>query len=153
MRLAPNFTVEEFTASDTAARHGIDNDLPIELYDNAKKVCEALEKTRSWIGTAINKQVPLIITSGYRSLPVNRLIGSKDTSDHIKAMAADIKCPGYGSAYELAKFIATNMQELGFKQVIYEFGSWVHVSIDQPTKLVNRILTIDKRGVQVGIIK
>lgn len=153
MRLAPNFTVEEFTASDTAARRGIDNDLPIELYDNAKKTCEALEKTRSWVATKLNKQVPLIVTSGYRCLELNRAIGSRDTSDHVKAMAADIKCPAFGSAYDLAVFIAANMQELGFRQVIYEFGSWVHVSIEQPSKLVNRILTIDKRGVQVGIVK
>ena len=37
---------------------------------------------------------PIIISSGYRCLKHNRSIGSKDTSQHIKGTATDIKIKG-----------------------------------------------------------
>jgi hypothetical protein len=42
---------------------------------------------------------------------------------------------------------------LGIGQLIYEFESWVHVSTRIPDKIINRIITINKRGVSAGILE
>ena len=51
----------------------------------APRLIEALEKLRLRLGE------PIAINSGFRCLTHNRRIGSKDTSEHPKATAGDIK--------------------------------------------------------------
>lgn len=46
------------------------------------------------------KQPIVVITSGYRCITHNRAVGSKDTSQHVKANAADIVVRGV-SAYQV----------------------------------------------------
>ena len=152
MRLSTHFTLEEFTASDTAARLGIDNDLPAELYPAAKATAEMLEAIRTHLG------VPIIVSSGYRCPLLNHAIGSSDTSDHMKAMAADIKVPDFGDPLKVALELAPMVSMLGIGQLILEFysptgGGWVHVSTRVPDKLLNRIITINKSGTRVGIVE
>lgn len=143
--MTPHFSLAEFTQSDTAARLGIDNSLPSELTDNAQKTCEMLERIR------FHLNAPVIISSGYRCKALNQAIGSKPTSDHTLALAADIKAPKAGNPAKIAKDLASVIDVLGIGQLILEFGSWVHVSVARPDKAINRIITIDKTGVRAGI--
>ena len=46
---------------------------------------------------------PMRINSGIRCLSHNRKIGSRDTSSHIKGLAADIGCSDMGTRLELMK--------------------------------------------------
>ena len=46
---------------------------------------------------------PMRINSGIRCLPHNRKIGSRDTSSHIKGLAADIGCTDMRTRLELVK--------------------------------------------------
>ena len=46
---------------------------------------------------------PMRINSGIRCLSHNRKIGSRDTSSHIKGVAADISCADMGTRLELMK--------------------------------------------------
>ena len=154
MRLSTHFTLEEFTASDTAARLGIDNDLPAELYPAAKATAEMLEAIRAHLSSACApRSIPVVITSGYRCPALNTAIGSKPTSDHVQARAADIKAPMFGSPYELACALTPFVSALGIGQLIYEFDSWVHVSTRVPDKIINRVITINKRGTFPGIVE
>lgn len=143
--MTPHFSLAEFTQSDTAARLGIDNTLPDELHDNALKTCEMLERIR------FHLNAPVIISSGYRCAALNKAIGSKLTSDHTLALAADIKAPKAGNPFHIAKELAFVIDVMGIGQLILEFGSWVHVSVARPDKAINRIITIDKTGVRAGI--
>lgn len=143
--MTPHFSLEEFTASDTAARLGIDNRLPDELRENALKTLQMMERIRFHI------DAPITITSGYRCEALNRAIGSKPTSDHTLAFAVDFKAPRAGTPYEIAKDLASVIDVLGIGQLILEFGTWVHVSLARPDKTINRIITIDKTGVRAGI--
>ena len=143
--MTPHFTLSEFTASDTAARLGINNDLPDELRENALKTLEMMERIRFHI------DAPISITSGYRCEALNRAIGSKPTSDHTLAFAVDFKAPKAGTPAEIAKDLASVIDVLGIGQLILEFGAWVHVSLARPDKVINRIITIDKTGVRAGI--
>jgi zinc D-Ala-D-Ala carboxypeptidase len=143
--MTPHFSLEEFTASDTAARLNIDNRIPDELRENALKTLQMMERIRFHI------DAPITITSGYRCEALNRAIGSKPTSDHTLAFAVDFKAPKAGTPYEIAKDLAGVIDVLGIGQLILEFGSWVHVSLARPEKTINRIITIDKTGVRAGI--
>jgi zinc D-Ala-D-Ala carboxypeptidase len=153
MRLSAHFTAEEFTASDTAVRRGIDNSLPASMLVTATSTCEMLERIRDHLCRVAGHDVPLILTSGYRCQELNAAIGSTPGSDHPRAMAADIKAPAFGSPYEVACELATHVSELDIGQLIHEFGSWVHVSTRRPDKQLNRIITISKAGTEVGILE
>jgi hypothetical protein len=84
---------------------------------------------------------------------LNRAIGSGDTSDHRKAMAADFRAPSFGTPLQVCKALAPVVSVLGIGQLILEFNSWVHVSTRPSDKIINRIITISKAGTQAGIVE
>jgi len=143
--MTPHFSLEEFTASDTAARLGIDNDLPIELREAAKQTLEMMERIRYHI------DAPITITSGYRCEALNRAVGSKQGSDHTMALAVDFRAPKSGTPFQIAASLAPVIKIIGIGQLILEFGTWVHVSTRIPDKVINRVITIDKDGTRAGI--
>jgi len=143
--MTPHFSLEEFTASDTAARLGIDNDLPIELRENALKTLEMMERIRFHI------DAPITITSGYRCEALNKAVGSKPGSDHTLAFAVDFKAPRAGTPFQIAASLAPVFKIIGIGQLILEFGTWVQVRTRIPDKVINRIITIDKTETRAGI--
>jgi hypothetical protein len=152
-KLSRHFSLAEFTASDTAARLGIDNTPDAETVTHLVQTAAMLERIRLAVGLKLGADVPIIVSSGYRCRELNRAIGSKDSSHHVHGHAADIKCPAFGFAIELAKLIAAQMDALQVGQVIHEFGAWVHVSTRWPDADINRILTIDRQGTRPGILE
>ena len=125
MRLSKNFTLAEFTKSQTATRRGIDNTPEGEHLDAAKELFEAVvQPVRDNFGVTT-------INSGYRGPTLNEAVGGSSNSQHCKGEAVDIECPGVPN-YELASWIEEN---LDFDQLILEFytpgipdSGWVHVS-------------------------
>lgn len=121
--VSPFFYLDEFTRSEMAARHGIKIEVPLDspifshLEDLAARVLTPLR---------ININEVIHVLSGYRPLEVNRLLGSKDTSQHTRGLAADIVAPAFGTPHELAQRIID--LKLPFDQLIMEFDEWVHVS-------------------------
>ena len=146
MKLSENFTIAEFTASDTAARRGIDNSLPGGLIPTAQATAQMLERIRAALGG-----LPIIVTSGYRCAELNAAIGSARSSDHVKAMAVDFKCPAFGLPYDVAKRLSGHIDALGIGALIHEFGQWIHVSTRIPEKVINRVITISSAGTQAGV--
>ena len=129
-KLSKNFSLREFTKSQTAARHGIDNFVyDEEVFKNLQSLCEeVVQPVRDYYN------IPFSPNSGFRSLALNRLLGSKDTSQHVLGQAVDIEVPTINN-FELMEFISGN---LNFDQVILEFyneddpkSGWVHVSYDR----------------------
>jgi len=148
MNLSKHFTVEEFILSDTADRHGIDNDIPAAYLPNAKRLCETiLEPLRAAF------ECPVIILSGYRNIVVNRLVGSSDGSQHTKGLAADFRLSFTGfTPLEVCRWIERSNME--YDQLIHEFGRWVHVSVAPEGKKPRRQeLTIDKHGTRPGLLE
>ena len=85
MQLTPHFSLEELTATQ---HRGIDNSVNDDSSNsNLQQLAYKLETVRSILG------YPLVISSGYRCLELNRAVGSKDTSAHVKGLAADWVCP------------------------------------------------------------
>ena len=143
VNLSPHFTYAEFTRSDTALRLGVSNDLPIGLVANAHETTGMLERIREFLGCPMN------VTSGYRCMALNKAIGSKDTSDHVKALACDFTVTGM-PPFVIAKKLAAAVDELKIGQLIYEHH-WVHVGVPVPEKVLNRILTVQKWGYISGV--
>jgi zinc D-Ala-D-Ala carboxypeptidase len=143
MNLSPHFTLAEFCASQKAARHGIDNSLPIELYETAKRTCAGLEEVRNLL-----RSNPISISSGYRCSALNSLLGSRSTSQHLKAEAADFICPTFGNVDRIVRAIVNSSVQ--YDQLIREFdkygGGWVHISFSDKPK--RQALIIDQDGVR-----
>jgi hypothetical protein len=84
-QLSPSFALAEFTASQTAARLGIDNTPPASVLPSLKHVAAMMDGVR----TLVFKNAPIIITSGYRCKALNDQIpGSSPTSAHVLATLA-----------------------------------------------------------------
>lgn len=152
--LSPHFSLAECTRSDTAARMGIDNNVPPLLLGAAKETARMMERIRAHLCKVAGRDVSIHISSWYRCPQLNTAVGSKPTSDHIKAVAVDWVAPGFGTPTEIAQELATQMGPLGIGQLINEFPDrtgWVHTSLRAPDKAINRIITITSSGVVVGI--
>lgn len=121
-----NFTRDELLRSRRARREGISNTPPTELESDLCRLAHYLQSIRDAIKRETDVERPIIVSSGYRTPRLNGLVKGSPTSDHVQARAADISVPGIRS-YQLAQFIATHVG--GYKQLINEYGDWVHVSI------------------------
>jgi zinc D-Ala-D-Ala carboxypeptidase len=120
--LSGHFHLDEFTTSQTATRHSIDNTPSEKVVENLRMLAALLEQVRELLGGH-----SIRISSGYRCLSLNRHIGSSDSSAHVRGWAADFTCPSFGTPLAVAKKIAES--NLKFDQLIYE-GTWIHISCD-----------------------
>jgi zinc D-Ala-D-Ala carboxypeptidase len=120
MNLSAHVTLAEFENSPTATTHGINNKMSLSQIESAKLLCEnVFEPLR------IHLNIPIKISSGYRSPQLNKMIKGSLSSQHCKAEAMDIKIDAKGFHFIKDK--------LDFDQLIWEFGNdenpqWVHVS-------------------------
>ena len=137
---SPNFSMDELTHSDTAARHGIDNTPNENEKDNLYKLAMELENVRKLLN---NK--PIYVSSGYRCLALNELLGSKRTSAHIRGLAVDFTCRQFGTPNEIVFAIINS--DIPYDQVILEFDRWVHLSFCEDQETPRRqALVINKEG-------
>ena len=119
MKISKNFTLQEFLVTNT----GLNNQLTSEALTNIEYLVQKLlQPLRDMYGK------PIRITSGYRSVEVNKAVGGSPTSQHTKGQAVDIVADDNKVLFDLIK---SNFE---FDQLIWEYGtdkqpSWVHVSI------------------------
>lgn len=149
--MTPHFTLAEFCASDLAARRGIDNTLPATLRPDAEQTLEMMERIRGFLSNLARRDVPIVLSSGYRCPALNLAVGSSSTSDHPRASAADWTAPAFGTPAEICRALAPHVSTLGIGQLIHEFGRWVHTSWRLPMRLENQIITITVAGTTLGI--
>lgn len=137
VKLSPHFFLAEATRSNTAERLGIDNTPPTSIIATMKEAAKEMELIRSMLGT------PIQVNSWYRSLPLNRALKSKDTSQHVAGEAIDFVSPTFGTPRAICKFIMSHAGAIPFDQLILEH-SWVHISFairsGQPRKQVLSLL-------------
>ena len=128
MKLTDNFSLKEMTQSQTALKNNIDNEPNAEQIENLKQLCQTiLQPIRD------DFQLPIKITSGFRSPELCEIIGSKSTSQHCanECAAADFEIPGVDNK-KVFKHIIEN---LPYDQIILEYydesdinSGWIHVS-------------------------
>lgn len=144
MNLTTHFSLEELTVSQTAARRGIDNTPSPEVFQNLKLLAVTLERVRELFAS------PVLISSGYRSPLLNKMVGGGKGSAHMSGLAVDFTIPSWGPPLAIAKRIAEST--LSFDQLIHEYGSWVHLGLSGEM-LRRQLLTIDRLGTRVGLLE
>lgn len=143
MKLSNNFSLSEFTRSQTAENSGVDNTPNAFQLENLKLLAASLQVIRDKIG------VPITISSGFRSEALNRLVKGSPTSAHSHGLAADIHAASY-SAKEFAQFI--DGCGVRFDQLILERVNgkeWVHLGIGGLDR--RQVLTFDGRSYTSGL--
>ena len=115
------FSIDELCHSDTALRKGIDNTPDAEARANLDILIAGLNRVRMVLA------YPMRINSGYRGQKLNAAIGGSKSSAHMRGLAADFVCPGYGTPLEICQRIVEHKSEINFDQLIQE-GRWVHIA-------------------------
>lgn len=137
--ISEHITYKEAVRSNEAIRHGLDNTPGEKELENMRMWADKVfEPTRAYVSMKRGVDTPIMITSFFRSIEVNRKAGGSQTSSHCAGMATKIE--------EAAGDIETNYPDFtnkdlfylikdkgAFDQLIWEFGddnqpAWVHVS-------------------------
>ena len=176
MKLAEHFHLSEFTASETAARWGIENTpQPLQL-ERLRCLARGMEHVRQVLGVAVR------ITSGLRVLELNTVIGGAMTrqaleivyretandyvrqitmlrirsgkfgesiSQHVDGSAADCTAPAFGPPATVCRAIEAS--DVRFDQLIYEID-WMHISFVEDRKPRRQVLTLKGGNYVVGIV-
>lgn len=143
-QLSLHFSLDELTRSDTAARLGIENTPTPAQVEALTWLASQIERVRRLTG-------PLRVNSGYRSPGLNAVVGSKPTSQHVKCEAADLSSMAGLTALEMCRLVEAS--GIPFDQVIWEFGSWMHISFVRGRRPRADVLTIDRHGAFSGLPK
>lgn len=129
--LSEHFSWAEVTHSPTADRMKFDNKLPAEYTVSVINTARNMERVRALLNASI------LIDSWYRSLPLNRFLGSKDTSQHRLGEAVDFRAPEFGTPVDVCKKILHYPELVRFDQLILEH-TWVHISFCSDPAVVAR---------------
>lgn len=120
-----NFKISELEAPSTARKYKIDNRIPSEYLSNAKRLLEFLQDLRDKWGSGI------IITSGFRGIMLNKLVGGSPTSAHCTCNAVDIY-PCNGKFEEFKRFMIEYLKGKLWDQCILEqsrTSQWIHLGL------------------------
>ena len=132
MKTHKYFTFLEMIKSSTADKNNIDNNpTNPEIIDNINYTIERLDEIREKYGK------PIIITSGYRCKELNKKVGGKSNSFHLKGLAADLKY-----SVELWTFLT---QHAKFDKLILETSKsakWIHCQFSKENER-NQILSLN----------
>ena len=143
MQLSEHFHLDEFTKSQIAARLGFDNTPSPEIIENLKRTAHGMELVRTRLGG-----LPIIISSGYRCLSVNRTLGSKDTSYHTLGLACDFTCHRFGSVDDV--FLDLVGSSIEYDKLIIEYNAWIHIQFPKEGEEPRRqSYVIDKSGISI----
>jgi zinc D-Ala-D-Ala carboxypeptidase len=144
MQLSKNLSLAEMIRSESAKRKGISNMPTEEHLANMKKLAaNVFQPIREHFN------VPIHISSGYRSLELNKAIKGSKTSQHVLGQAVDLDMDGTKiTNKQIFDFIKDN---LDYDQLIFEFGTdsnpaWVHVSFNPNGKQRKQILKATKKN-------
>ena len=139
MKLSEHFTLGELCKT---SYHPLDGNIPSHVaIENLKRLCQWLEVMRKrynekygFLSKEKDKEMPVIINSGYRSEDVNRMCGGAKGSNHLTGCAVDIRCYGpeqmirmSGILLDIADGTKRDFDEL----ILEKRGStyWVHFAV------------------------
>ena len=117
MKISEHLNLAEITRSETAKRKGISNMPTPEHLENFRKLAEHIfEPIRAHFN------VPIHISSGYRSKELNKAIGGALTSQHCSGEAIDIDMEGSADGVTNRMIFDYIEANLNFDQLINEFN-------------------------------
>ena len=109
MKLSEHFTLGELTKTSYKTE---DENIPSRVaIENLKNLCEDWLEDLRYSYNALyprdcpQKEMPLVINSGYRSPEVNKRAGGSATSNHLTGCAVDIRVAGFEQAIRYASIL------------------------------------------------
>ena len=135
LRLSPHFTLGELTKT---SYHTLDGNIPSRVsIENLKRICGWLEILRERYNRKYGDtggEVPVVISSGFRSEEVNRKCGGAKGSNHLTGCAVDIRCLGPEQMIRYACILLDTADENGwvFDELIQEKRGttyWIHFAV------------------------
>ena len=147
LHLSPHFKLGELTRSKS---HPEVYNIPSRVHiENLKRVCVWLEALRARYneryviaGSEVLRGAgePIIITSGYRSVELNRKVGGVATSNHLTGCAVDIRVAGKEQLIRYACILLDYADETKqeFDELLLEHGAngviWLHFAVRVPNQ-------------------
>ena len=144
-KLSPHFTVGELCRT---SYHTSDGNIPSHVaIENLKRICGWLEILRERYnrkygnlslgpgpGDRSEEEIPVLISSGYRSEQVNMKCGGAKGSNHLTGCAVDIRCLGPEQMIRYACLLLDTADENGwvFDELIQEKRGttyWIHFAV------------------------
>ena len=136
MKISRNFSTEDFSASETAKKYGIVNQITTTeqrdaIFALVRKVLQPLRDLY---------QKPMKVNSGFRTPELNARVGGVATSQHCKGEAADIETGNHTESYRLARLAKTTPAI--FKEIdqMILYPTFVHFSHRLKGKQRNQII-------------
>ena len=143
MKLSEHFMLGELTKTSYITADG--NIPSHKAIENLKNICEnwledlrysqnTLYGDRSQESEDSRNEIPIIISSGYRSEEVNRLCGGAKGSNHLTGSAVDIKCYGPEQMIRMAGILLdiSDGTKRDFDELIQEKRGttyWLHFAV------------------------
>ena len=142
-KLSEHFTLAELCKTSYITSDG---NIPSRVaIENLKRICEnwledlrysqnTLYGDRSQESGDSSNEIPIIISSGYRSEEVNRLCGGAKGSNHLTGCAVDIKCYGPEQMIRMAGILLdiSDGTKRDFDELIQEKRGttyWIHFAV------------------------
>lgn len=120
--MAKYFTIDEMLRSSEAVKRNIRN---IPSHDVLRRLHSLMDNCLDPIRSLWGK--PIGVNSGYRSPELNRAVGGKPTSQHLRGEAADITTGSVEGNRKLFELILAS--GIDYDQLIDESNyKWLHVS-------------------------
>ena len=143
MKLSEHFTLGELTKTSYITSDG--NIPSRKAIENLKNICEnwledlrysqnTLYGDRSQESGDSRNDIPIIISSGYRSEEVNRLCGGAKGSNHLTGCAVDIRCLGPEHMVRMAGILLdiADGSKRDFDELVLEKRGttyWIHFAV------------------------
>lgn len=134
-KLSEHFSLGELCKS---SHKTADGNIPSHVaIENLRRICEDwLEDLRYSNNTLYgNKDLPIIINSGYRSPEVNKLAGGSPSSNHLTGCAVDIRCECIEQALRYANILLdiADGTKRDFDELFIERNKqgryWIHFAV------------------------
>ena len=139
MKLSEHFMLGELTKTQYVTKDG---NIPSRVaIENLRNLCENwLEDLRYSYNTLYprdcpQKEMPLVINSGYRSPEVNKRAGGSATSNHLTGCAVDIRVSGFEQAVRYASILLdiSDGTKRDYDELFIEKNSsgryWIHFAV------------------------
>ena len=136
IKVSEHFSLGEVTKTQYVTEDG---NIPSQVaIENLKNLCEDWLEDLRYSYNALyprdcpQKEMPLVINSGYRSPEVNKRVGGSSTSNHLTGCAVDIRAGGFEQAIRYASILLdiSDGTKQDFDELYIERNSagryWIH---------------------------